>query len=64
MLLDRRQDVELRNAVSSLRQMLSVAKDASTAYQDTLKTACELTRSPFGFIAKREIIDGSLELKN
>lgn len=63
MLLDRRQDVELRNAVSSLRQMLSVAKDASTAYQDTLKTACELTRSPFGFIAKREIIDGSLELK-
>ncbi|MBU2985092.1 EAL domain-containing protein [Saccharophagus degradans] len=63
MLLDRRQDVELRDAVSSLRQMLSVAKDASTAYQDTLKTACELTHSPYGFIAKREIIEGSLELR-
>lgn len=62
MLLDRRQDVELRDAVTSLRQMLSSAKDASNAYRDTLATACELTQSPFGFIATREIVEGSLEL--
>lgn len=47
---DRRQDVELREAIVRLQQSLSVFSNCHSVYRETLKSLRQLTGSPFGFV--------------
>lgn len=61
--LDRRQDSELRDAISSLRSRLTGNKDRANVYAETLNTACRVSSSPIGFIATRDLREGELQLR-